>query len=245
MESGVEREAAAKLDRLRTERTILKECTQSYDRLIAQFESGGIESVVFSEAIDRTAITSQLTKLTNILNATELSTADSDERSRTVWFRRRLLRQRINRCCIAILTLGIMLTIWWQLQWQTRSALTRLEGVWQQVDVTKTGEEARTYYRAFTTGKMAASSIRPTRRTSAHANEFELTPSSDFFTCRLYETSGRDRVTRGSFYVQILDDKLYELRGLHPNDSMRIPKANLWRQIDSFPIAAPTEKLPQ
>ena len=45
-----------------------------------------------------------------------------------------------------------------------------------------------------------------------------------------------DRPVAGAeFYIQIVGDKIHEIRGIHRLDPMRKAEINLWRRTDSVP----------
>ena len=224
---------------LQVERAALEACLRSYESLIDSLGSGPEQTVILPEAMNRSEVIAQVRNLTNVLDEALVSGRATAKQNEKTLFRRIFRPRTVKLCCAAALTISLLAWgMWWIYHRPKQLALAQLRGSWQMFEVNDTGETEKQYYRTFTVEEMTTSQyIRPDRKWQAYGRTFELVPAAGFFVLKTTNLPESRPVAGAEFYVQILDGKMYEIRGIHRLDPMRKPQINLWRSVESVPTA--------
>ena len=225
---------------LQMECAALAECIRSYEHLIELLRNDPKPPILPPDSSVRSAAIAKIEMLSGLMVQAASSTADHAQPFVEASSRATGRPSRVTMYFLVVLAISVaMVGWWWMYRRPVQLASERLQGSWQQYDVTDAGETGRQYYRTVVGNELSTSSYSPyDDRWRTYGHNCELVPARGFFELRIAGMRGGRPVAGADFYVQITGDKIYELRGIHRLDPMHATEINLWRRVDALPDAA-------
>ena len=228
---AVESQGSASPDSLRSERDLLAECLNIYDRrLREEADQASATGHARSEAFVK-AVRGRI----NDLSGTDTEAASA---SPTNAVARRGVSRAWQVGCVACL-LAIAALIANDRFFSTSHAMKSLSGHWREFQHTKTGEDQVDYYRSYDGRRLTVSSpVKDPGQWHTYRREVSLEPAQGFYVLRLVNVPGVRPDHDSSMFVHIDGDRVNEIRGLHPLDGVRIPYIATFRRNAEGPQEA-------
>ena len=229
---------------LQMECAVLADCMRSYERLIGSLRNDPTLPVLPPDRSERSAAIAKIEMLTRLMRQAAISTADSGRPFVGASPRSTSRPSQLIMYFVVVLAIGAAVVGgWWIYRRPVQLASERLQGCWQQYDLTDVGETGRQYYRTVEGNELSTSSYIPyDDKWHTYGRTFDLVPARGFFELKISGMRGERPVAGADFYVQITGDKIYELRGIHRLDPMHATEINLWRHVDALPAAAASKR---